>query len=98
MLEDVIGVTIQRSVGLAADGSSDKCVYLAGCVAVVYDVGENTRLPFQVLSRPPKPLSCVAVSRCGGGAFVAAGEVASIETLLFKSLFGCLGIENVRLH
>lgn len=87
MLEDVIGVTTQSSIGLAADGSSDRCVYLAGCVAVVYDVGENTRLPFQVLSRPPKPLSCVAVSRCSSGALVAAGEVASFGTMFFKSMF-----------
>lgn len=52
--------------GLASNTFSPNCVYVAGCVVVVYNVE-------MVSNRMPKRLSCVSISK--DGCFVAAGEV-----------------------
>ncbi|KAK4342781.1 hypothetical protein RND71_038597 [Anisodus tanguticus] len=72
MLEEIIGFTTANANGLASGVSNSKCVYIAGCVAVVNDVDSSTQSHLVVSNRLPKPLSCVAVSR--DGRFIAAGE------------------------
>ncbi|XP_009624315.1 uncharacterized protein [Nicotiana tomentosiformis] len=74
MLEEIVGFTTANANGLAAASgvSNSKCVYIAGCVAVVYDVDLCTQSYLVVSDRLPKPLSCVAIS--GDGRFIAAGE------------------------
>ncbi|KAK4730481.1 hypothetical protein R3W88_023469 [Solanum pinnatisectum] len=72
MLEEIVGFTTENANGLASGVSNSKCVYIAGCVAVVYDVNSSTQSHLVVSNRLPKPLSCVAVS-CDGR-FIAAGE------------------------
>ncbi|XP_075087942.1 uncharacterized protein LOC107789020 [Nicotiana tabacum] len=74
MLEEIVGFTTANANGLAAASgvSNSKCVYIAGCVAVVYDVDLCTQSHLVVSDRLPKPLSCVAIS--GDGRFIAAGE------------------------
>lgn len=59
--------------GLASSYETCRCVYTAGCVAVVYNVEFGKQAHLVVRHRLPKPLSCVAVSR--DGRYVAAGEV-----------------------
>lgn len=73
ILEEIVGFTTENANGLASGVSNSKCVYIAGCVAVVYDVDSSTQSHLVVSNRLPKPLSCVAVS-CDG-LFIAAGEV-----------------------
>lgn len=73
ILQEIIGLTTKSANGLASVTCSSKCVYLAGCVAVAYDVDSSTQSHLVVSHRMPKPLSCVAVSH--NGRFVAAGEV-----------------------
>ncbi|EOA29801.1 hypothetical protein CARUB_v10012895mg [Capsella rubella] len=72
VLQEIIGLTAKNANGLASATCSSKCVYLAGCVVVVYDVDSCTQSHLVVSHRMPKPLSCVAVSQ--NGRFVAAGE------------------------
>lgn len=64
---------MKNANGLASNASSAKCVYVAGCVVVLYDAESGAQSHLMVSHRSPKPLSCVAVS-CDGH-FVAAGEV-----------------------
>ncbi|KAF6153474.1 hypothetical protein GIB67_027341 [Kingdonia uniflora] len=73
VLEEIIGLTAKNSNGLASNVSTGDCVYLAGCVVVVYNVESGTQSHLMVLNRMPKPLSCVAVLSRDGG-FIAAGE------------------------
>ncbi|XP_059305429.1 uncharacterized protein LOC132057014 [Lycium ferocissimum] len=72
MLEEIVGFTTANANGLASGVLNSKCVYIAGCVAVVYDVDSSTQSHLVVSNRLPKPLSCIAVSR--DGRFIAAGE------------------------
>ncbi|KAJ4885948.1 Transducin/WD40 repeat-like superfamily protein [Raphanus sativus] len=72
ILQEIIGLTTNNANGLASLSCSSKCVYLAGCVVVVYDVDACTQSHLLVSHRTPKTLSCVAVSH--NGRFVAAGE------------------------
>ncbi|MCD7472936.1 hypothetical protein HAX54_014372 [Datura stramonium] len=72
MLEEIVGFTTANANGLASGVSNSKCVYIAGCVAVVYDVNSSTQSHLVVSNRLPKLLSCVAISR--DGRFIAAGE------------------------
>ncbi|KAM3325637.1 mitogen-activated protein kinase-binding protein 1 [Capsicum chacoense] len=72
ILEEIVGFTTANANGLASGVSNSKCVYIAGCVAVVYDIDSSTQSHLVVTNRLPKPLSCVAIS-CDGR-FVAAGE------------------------
>ncbi|OWM81749.1 hypothetical protein CDL15_Pgr007787 [Punica granatum] len=80
ILQEVIGFTAKNANGLASDASSEKCVYVAGCVAVVYDAVLGAQSHLVVSHRAPKPLSCVAVSR--DGRFVAAGESGNQPSVL----------------
>lgn len=73
ILEEIVGFTTVNANGLASGVLNSKCVYIAGCVAVVYDVDSSTQSHLVVSNRLPKPLSCVAVSP--DGRFIAAGEV-----------------------
>lgn len=73
ILQEIIGLTTKNANGLASVTCSSKCVYLAGCVVVVYNVESCTQSHLVASHRMPKPLSCVAVSQ--NGRFVAAGEV-----------------------
>ncbi|CAN4106082.1 unnamed protein product [Withania somnifera] len=72
ILEEIVGFTTANANGLASGVSTSKCVYIAGCVAVVYDVDSSTQSHLVVSNRLPKPVSCVAIS-CDGR-FIAAGE------------------------
>ncbi|XP_059667920.1 uncharacterized protein LOC132313247 isoform X2 [Cornus florida] len=73
-LEKVIGLTTKNANGLDASilNSKSVCVYIAGCVVVIYNVDSGIQSHLMVSNRMPKPLSCVAISRDGN--FVAAGE------------------------
>ncbi|KAK1322203.1 hypothetical protein QJS10_CPA03g01832 [Acorus calamus] len=81
-LEEVVGLTTKNASGLASDPSTGVCAYVAGCVAVVFAVDSGARSYLMVSSRPPKPLSCVALSRGGGGGYVAAGESGQQPAIL----------------
>ncbi|XP_021290055.1 mitogen-activated protein kinase-binding protein 1 [Herrania umbratica] len=72
VLKEIIGLTAKNENGLASSVTASTCVYVAGCVAVVYDMEKGTQSHLMLSHRMPKPLSCVAVSR--DGCFVAAGE------------------------
>ncbi|KAK6290592.1 hypothetical protein POUND7_002133 [Theobroma cacao] len=72
VLKEIIGLTAKNENGLASSVTASTCVYVAGCVAVVYDVEKGTQSHLMLSHRMPKPLSCVAVSR--DGRYVAAGE------------------------
>ncbi|KAA8518995.1 hypothetical protein F0562_016231 [Nyssa sinensis] len=72
ILEEIIGLTTKNANGLASSNSKANCVYLAGCVVVVYNIDSGTQSHLIVSNRMPKPLSCVAISQ--DGSFVAAGE------------------------
>lgn len=80
VLEEVIGLTTKNASGLASSICSTKCVYVAGCVVVVYDVDDYTQSHLTVSHRTPKPLSCVTVSQ--DGRFVAAGESGNQPAVL----------------
>ncbi|KFK38302.1 hypothetical protein AALP_AA3G096300 [Arabis alpina] len=80
ILQEIIGLTTKNANGLSSVSSSSKCVYLAGCVAVVYDVDSCNQSHLVVSHRMPKPLSCVAVSQ--NGRFVAAGESPNLSAVL----------------
>ncbi|KAK9158989.1 hypothetical protein Scep_005563 [Stephania cephalantha] len=73
VLEEIIGLTAKNANGLASIASNGDCVYLAGCVVVVYNVESGDQSHLVVSSRMPKPLSCVAVLDSNGGV-IAAGE------------------------
>lgn len=81
VLKEIIGLTTKNCNGLASNVSSASCVYVAGCVAVVYNVDSGTQSHLMVSHRKPKPLSCVAVSP--DGRFIAAGEVRFVFLLYF---------------
>ncbi|XWS55561.1 hypothetical protein CRYUN_Cryun09bG0010700 [Craigia yunnanensis] len=72
ILKEIIGLTTKNANGLASSVLTSTCVYVAGCVAVVYNAESGTQSHLMLSHRWPKPLSCVAVSR--DGRFVAAGE------------------------
>ncbi|KAL1083219.1 hypothetical protein V6Z11_D09G185300 [Gossypium hirsutum] len=72
VLKEIIGLTTKNANGLAAAVSTSSFVYVAGCVAVVYDAESGTQLHLMLSHRMAKPLSCVAMSR--DGRFIAAGE------------------------
>ncbi|KAL0719807.1 hypothetical protein Bca4012_069131 [Brassica carinata] len=80
ILQEIIGLTTKNANGLASVSSSSKCVYVAGCVVVVYDVGACTQSHLVVSHLLPNPLSCVAVSH--NGRFVAAGESSNLSSVL----------------
>ncbi|KAJ0244277.1 Transducin/WD40 repeat-like superfamily protein [Hirschfeldia incana] len=80
ILQEIIGLTTKNANGLASVSCSSKCVYLAGCVVVVYDVDACTQSHLLVSHRTPKALSCVAVSH--NGRFVAAGESSNLSSVL----------------
>ncbi|GMP51047.1 hypothetical protein CsSME_00017427 [Camellia sinensis var. sinensis] len=75
-LKEVIGLTTKNAYGLASNVSGSRCVYVAGCVVVVYNVESGSQSHLVVSNRTPKPLSCVAMSKDGG--FVAAGETVAL--------------------
>ncbi|KAI8556850.1 hypothetical protein RHMOL_Rhmol05G0287600 [Rhododendron molle] len=72
ILKEVIGLTTKNANGLASNTFSPNCVYVAGCVVVVYNVETDTQSHCMVSNRMPKPLSCVSISK--DGCFVVAGE------------------------
>ncbi|KAE8654270.1 Phosphate transporter 4,2 [Hibiscus syriacus] len=72
LLKEIIGLTTKNANGLASTVSTSSFVYVAGCVAVVYDAESGTQSHLMLSHRIPKPLCCVAMSR--DGRFVAAGE------------------------
>ncbi|XP_058099563.1 uncharacterized protein LOC131243942 isoform X2 [Magnolia sinica] len=74
ILEEIIGLTTKNASGLVANVSSGDCVYLAGCVVVVYNIESGAQKHLLVSSRMPKPLSCVSVLRRDSGSCIAAGE------------------------
>ncbi|XP_043698057.1 mitogen-activated protein kinase-binding protein 1 isoform X2 [Telopea speciosissima] len=71
-LEEIIGLTTKNSNGLASNCSTGDCIYLAGCVVVIYNVDSRTQSHLLVSARTPKALSCVAVSQ--DGRYIASGE------------------------
>ncbi|KAF9598508.1 hypothetical protein IFM89_028040 [Coptis chinensis] len=73
VLEEIIGLTTKNANGLSSNNLTGECVYLAGCIVVVYNVELGTQSHLMVSSRTPKPLSCVAVCNQDGG-IIAAGE------------------------
>ncbi|PIA54412.1 hypothetical protein AQUCO_00900752v1, partial [Aquilegia coerulea] len=73
VLEEIIGLTTKNANGLSSNMLTGDCVYLAGCVVVIYNVESGNQSHLVVSSRMPKPLTCVAVSNQNGG-IIAAGE------------------------
>ncbi|XP_042510951.1 WD repeat-containing protein 62 isoform X3 [Macadamia integrifolia] len=71
-LEEIIGLTTKNSNGLTSNISTGDCIYLAGCVVVIYNVDSRTQSHLMVSARTPKALSCVAVSQ--DGRYIASGE------------------------
>ncbi|KAL1808151.1 hypothetical protein ACET3Z_025141 [Daucus carota] len=96
ILEEVIGLTTKDANGLASSSSSSKCVYIAGCVAVVYDVDSGTHSNLVVSHRMPKPLSCIAVSP--NGKFVAAGESGCQSAVLVWDLESSASLFELKGH
>ncbi|XP_048127129.1 mitogen-activated protein kinase-binding protein 1 isoform X1 [Rhodamnia argentea] len=80
LLRQIVGLTARNANGLAGIASARSCVYVAGCVVVVYDVVSGTQSHLLVSHRTPRPLSCVAVSH--DGRFIAAGESGSQPSVL----------------
>lgn len=77
-MEEIVGLTTKNANGLASSIKNGNCVYMAGYVAVVYNVDLGTQSHLMVSHRVPKPLNCVAVSQ--DGRFIAAGEVYIIKS------------------
>ena len=73
-MEEIIGLTTKNGNGLASNITTGDCIYLAGCVVVVYNVDSGNQSHLMVTSRMPKPLTCVAVLP-GDGRVAAAAEV-----------------------
>ncbi|XP_054779617.1 uncharacterized protein LOC129287476 isoform X2 [Prosopis cineraria] len=80
VLEEIIGLTTKDSNGLASNISTSTIAYLAGSVVVVYNVNLGTQSPLMVSHRPPKRLSCVALSQ--DGHFIAAGEAGRHSSVI----------------
>uniref|UniRef100_A0A7N0U4G7 Mitogen-activated protein kinase-binding protein 1 n=1 Tax=Kalanchoe fedtschenkoi TaxID=63787 RepID=A0A7N0U4G7_KALFE len=81
VLEEIIGLSVKNSNGLASSFGTSRCVYTAGCVAVVYNVELGTQQSHLMLPQtPPKPLSCVAISL--DGRYVAAGEIGKQASVI----------------
>ncbi|KAI3443097.1 MFS domain-containing protein [Psidium guajava] len=80
LLRQIVGLTATNASGLAGIASARSCVYVAGCVVVVYDVVSGTQSHLMVSHRTPRPLSCVVVSH--DGRFVAAGESGNQPSVL----------------
>ncbi|KAL6987736.1 hypothetical protein U1Q18_013484 [Sarracenia purpurea var. burkii] len=80
LLKEVIGLTTKNANGLASNISGPNCIFMAGCVVVVYNVESGTQSHLIVSNRTPKPLSCIAISNDGN--FVAAGESGHQPALL----------------
>ncbi|XP_062095314.1 uncharacterized protein LOC133801171 isoform X2 [Humulus lupulus] len=82
VLKEVIGLTTTNCNGLASSSSSSSssCAYVAGCVAVVYNVDSGSQSHLMVTHRMPKPLNCVAMSE--DGRFIAAGESGTQPAVL----------------
>ncbi|XP_011019159.1 PREDICTED: mitogen-activated protein kinase-binding protein 1 isoform X1 [Populus euphratica] len=80
VLEEIIGLTTKNANGLASNTSTARFAYIAGCVVVVYNVDSTTQSHLLVSHRPPKPLTCVAMSR--DGRFIAAGESGNQPAVL----------------
>ncbi|XP_057512316.1 uncharacterized protein LOC130794414 isoform X2 [Actinidia eriantha] len=73
ILKEVVGLTAKNANRLTSNISNPNCVYVAGCVVVVYNVELDTQSHLMVSNRTPKPLSCVTMSK--DGSFVAAGKI-----------------------
>ncbi|CAK7333525.1 unnamed protein product [Dovyalis caffra] len=80
VLEEIIGLTTKNANGLASNISTARFAYIAGCVVVVYNVDSTTQSHLLVSHRPPKALTCVAMSR--DGRFIAAGESGNQPAVL----------------
>ncbi|KAF7845400.1 mitogen-activated protein kinase-binding protein 1 isoform X1 [Senna tora] len=80
VLEEIIGLTTKDSNGLASNVSTSTFAYLAGSVVIVYNLNLGTQSHLMVSHRPPKRLSCVALSQ--DGRFVAAGEAGRHSSVL----------------
>ncbi|KAB5552142.1 hypothetical protein DKX38_009453 [Salix brachista] len=80
VLEEIIGLTTKNANGLASKISTPRFAYIAGCVVVVANVDSTTQSHLMVSHRPPKALTCVAMSR--DGRFIAAGESGNQPAVL----------------
>ncbi|XP_038701339.1 mitogen-activated protein kinase-binding protein 1 isoform X1 [Tripterygium wilfordii] len=96
VLEEIIGMTVKNANGLASNESSANCVYVAGCVTVVYNVDTGTQSHLMVSHRTPKPLSCVALSP--DGRFVAAGESGHQPAVLVWDLTTLTFVSELKGH
>lgn len=99
-MEEIIGLTAKNANGLASNISTASCAYVAGCVAVVYNVDSGTQSHLMVSHRKPKPLACIAVSQ--DGRFVAAGEVPihfqyiNFRVFFFFNQFNSISLKKKR--
>ncbi|KAF8042353.1 hypothetical protein BT93_A0851 [Corymbia citriodora subsp. variegata] len=96
LLREIIGTTAKNASGLAGVASSKRCVYVAGCVVVVYDVSSGTQSHLVVSHRAPRPLSCVAVSL--DGRFVAAGESGNQPSVLLWDYANMTFVSEMKGH
>ncbi|KAK9168222.1 hypothetical protein Syun_000362 [Stephania yunnanensis] len=97
VLEEIIGLTAKNANGLASIASNGDCVYLAGCVVVVYNVESGDQSHLVVSSRMPKPLSCVAVLDSNGGV-IAAGELGHQPAVLVWDCASRVLISELKVH
>ncbi|CAL5335071.1 unnamed protein product [Camellia sinensis] len=95
-LKEVIGLTTKNAYGLASNVSGSRCVYVAGCVVVVYNVESGSQSHLVVSNRTPKPLSCVAMSKDGG--FVAAGESGHQAAVLVWDCVSLAFLSELKSH
>ncbi|KAI8015324.1 Mitogen-activated protein kinase-binding protein 1 [Camellia lanceoleosa] len=95
-LKEVIGLTTKNANGLASNVSGSRCVYVAGCVVVVYNVESGSQSHLVVSNRMPKPLSCVAMSKDGG--FVAAGESGHQAAVLVWDCVSLAFLSELKSH
>ncbi|XP_056172293.1 uncharacterized protein LOC115672345 isoform X2 [Syzygium oleosum] len=96
LLREIVGLTARNASGLAGIAPAKSCVYVAGCVAVVYDVASGAQSHLVVSHRAPRPLSCVAVSH--DGRFVAAGESGNQPSVLLWDCANMTFVSEMKGH
>ncbi|KAK2966136.1 hypothetical protein RJ640_018389, partial [Escallonia rubra] len=95
-LQDGLINALVNANGLASSACNSKCVYVAGCVVVVYEVELGTQSHLVASDRPPRPLSCVAVSR--DGKFVAAGESGNQSAVVVWDCATLASVSDLKGH
>ncbi|RZC84309.1 hypothetical protein C5167_047095 [Papaver somniferum] len=97
ILEEIIGLTSKNGNGLASNHITGDCMYLAGCVVVVYNVNTAIQTHLVVPSRTPKPLNCVA-SLHSPSKIVAAGESGHQPAVIVWDYSTQIVVSELKVH